>query len=62
MQVTYYQFMVYPTQIKNTEMFAKKFPSDNINGTKNALFFIRELQLITIQKQPLEVFCKKRCS
>ena len=22
MQVTYYQFMVYPTQIKNTEMFA----------------------------------------
>ena len=26
----------------------KKFPSDKINGTKNALFFFRELQLITV--------------
>ena len=26
----------------------KKFPSDKINGTKNTLFFICELQLITV--------------
>ena len=26
----------------------KKFPSDKVNGTKNALFFIREHQLITV--------------
>ena len=30
-----------------TEMF-KKFPSDKINGTKNALFFFRDLQLNTV--------------
>ena len=26
----------------------KKFPSDNINGTKNALIFFREVQLIAV--------------
>ena len=26
----------------------KKFPLDRINGTKNALIFFRELQLITV--------------
>ena len=26
----------------------KKFPSDKTNGTKNTLFFFRELQLITV--------------
>ena len=26
----------------------KKIPSEKINGTKNALFFFRELQLITV--------------
>ena len=26
----------------------KKFPSDKINGSKNVLFFFRELQLITV--------------
>ena len=26
----------------------KKFPTNNINGTKNALFFFRELQVIAV--------------
>ena len=26
----------------------KKFPSDKINGTRHALFFFRDLQLITV--------------
>ena len=26
----------------------KKFPTDKINGTKNAFFFLRELQLIAV--------------
>ena len=34
--------------MQDTTQILKKFPSDKVNGTKNALFFSREPHLITV--------------
>ena len=43
----FWKCIQYTLHRDKTEML-KKFPSDKINGTKNASFFFRKLQLITV--------------
>ena len=47
-----YIFYVYSESVFNTlyiqKLNIKKIALGKINGTKNALFFLRELQLITV--------------
>ena len=43
-----YSKSVFNTQHIEINTYLKKFPSDKINVTKNALIFFRELQLISV--------------